>query len=272
MPNMLSKGLLKVLIIFFFLPLAPWLVGAQAHAVGKENVDAINCPILLYHRFGSTVVDSMTITTEVLSSHLEYLKTHGYTIIPLRRLVDAYLRRGPPLPPKSVVITVDDGHISVYTEMLSIVKRNNIPVTLFIYPSAIGNASYAMTWDQLRELEKSGLFDIQSHTYWHPNFKKERKRLRPVEYEKFVDIQLTKSKMVLERKLGITVDMVAWPFGIYDDYLISRAVKAGYIAGFTIEAHHVTSSDRIMKLPRYLLTNTNQGKNFKWIFMNQKGR
>jgi peptidoglycan/xylan/chitin deacetylase (PgdA/CDA1 family) len=171
-----------------------------------------------------------------------------------------------------VVITVDDGHISVYTEMLPIALKYQIPITLFIYPSAIGNASYAMSWDQLRDLRKSGLFDIQAHTYWHPNFKIERKRLSPVEYEKFVDLQMTKTKAVLEKQLGIPADMVAWPFGIYDDYLMARATKAGYLAGFTIEAHHATNSDGIMKLPRYLLTNANRGKEFEWIFMNVKGR
>jgi hypothetical protein len=34
-----------------------------------------------------------------------------------------------------------------------------------------------MTWDQLRTLRNTGLFDIQSHTYWHPNFAIERRRL-----------------------------------------------------------------------------------------------
>lgn len=272
MPNIYSKGLPKILLAFFMLFLPPGLLYGKAPAAGQEEAAAIDCPILLYHRFGPAAVDSMTITTEVLTSHLHYLKTHGYTFIPLRRLVEASLRKGPPLPAKPVVIAVDDGHISVYTEMLPVVKKAGIPVTLFIYPSAISNASYAMTWDQLAELAASGQFDIQSHTYWHPNFNKERKRLAPAEFEKLVDTQLARSKMVLEKKLGSTVDMLAWPFGIYDDYLISRAVEAGYIACFTIEARHVTGADGIMKLPRYLLTNANRGKEFEWIFMSKENR
>ena len=280
MPNIHSKGLLKILSPFFLLFLVAWLAvcnagnAVNAQTAGQENAAAIDCPILLYHRFGPAAVDSMTTTIAVLLSHLHYLKTHGYTVIPLSRLVDAYLGKGAPLPARPVVITVDDGHISVYTEMLPQVTKASIPVTLFIYPSAISNASYAMTWDQLGELRKSGLFDIQSHTYWHPDFRKERKRLGAVEYEyeKFVDMQLTKSKTVLEKKLGITVNMLSWPFGIHDDYLISRAVKAGYTACFTIEAHHATGADGITKLPRYLLTNANRGKEFEWIFMSKESR
>lgn len=192
-------------------------------------------PILLYHRLGPEVADSMTVKTAVFASHLEYLQAHGYTVIPLRRLITYIAGEAPPPPAHSVVITADDGHKSVFTDMFPLVKRYHIPITLFIYPSAISNAKYAMTWQQLREMQDSGLVDIQSHTYWHPNFKKEKKRLAADAYENFVHMQLGKSKEVLEQRLGIHVDMLAWPFGIYDDELIDSARKLGYIAAFTLE-------------------------------------
>jgi len=209
----------------------------------------------------------MTVTTPVFESNLKYLKDNGYTVIPLRQLVDYYLRKGPPPPPRAVVIAADDGHKSVYTIMFPIIKKYRIPVTLFIYPSAISNASYAMTWDQLRELKRSGFFDIQSHSYWHPNFKKEKKRLKPGEYEKFVEMQFKKSKVKLEKELGVNVDMLAWPFGIYDDYLIHKATEAGYVAAFTIERRAVTNLDNVMILPRYLMTNADRGKAFERILL-----
>jgi len=222
-------------------------------------------PVLLYHRFGPTVADSMTITTRVFESHLKYLKDNGYTVIPLRQLVNYDLKKGPLPPPKSVVIVEDDAHKSVYTDMLPLVKKYNIPVTVFVYPSAISNAKYAMTWEQLRALKKTGLFDIQSHTFWHPNFNRDRKKLKPVDFDKFVDIQLRKSKARLEKELGGTIDLLAWPFGIYDDYLISKAVAAGYKAAFTIERHQASSGDSPMKLPRYLMINADQGIAFARI-------
>ncbi len=231
----------------------------------KDNAQAVQVPILLYHRFGLSVADSMTITTPVFESHLKYLKENGYTVIPLRQLVNYYLRKGPPPPPGSVVIVADDGHKSIYTDMLPLVKKYHIPVTLFLYPSAISNASYAMTWDQLREIKKTGLFDLQGHTYWHPNFKKEKKKLPPAEYEKLVDMQFRKSKDKLEKKLDIKVDMLAWPFGIYDEWLADKAAKAGYVAAFTIERRHANGSDNVMMLPRYLLINADKGKAFEKI-------
>jgi peptidoglycan/xylan/chitin deacetylase (PgdA/CDA1 family) len=255
-----------------FLLLAAVLMTATlvqaAQPVLKADPPAVtqgfNVPILLYHRFGPTVADGMTIKTSVFEEHLKYLKSNGYHFIPLRQLVDYYQKKGPAPAPKSVVIVEDDAHKSVYSDMLPLAKKYGVPVTVFVYPSAISNAKYAMTWDQLKTLKKNG-FDIQSHTFWHPNFKKDKRKMSPAEFEKSVTTQLKKSKERLESQLGGTVDMLAWPFGIYDDYLMKRAAEVGYKALFTIEAHHASPRDSVMKMPRYLLINADQGKNFARI-------
>lgn len=225
----------------------------------------VSVPILLYHRFGPTVADGMTITTPVFEAHMKYLHDNGYKVIPLRQLVLWYQGKGPAPAPKSVVIVEDDAHKSVYTDMLPIIRKYRYPVTIFTYPSAISNAKYAMTWDQLRELKKTGLFDIQSHTYWHPNFKKERKKLQPAALDKLVMEQLTKSRRKLEQEVGGPVDLLAWPFGIYDDYLLTKAKEAGYIATFSIERRHATAREKLQILPRYLLINADRDKTFSQL-------
>ena len=229
------------------------------------SADSFRVPILLYHRLGPTVADGMTMTTTVFESHMKYLHDNGYTVIPLRRLIDHYRGKAPAPAPKSVVIVEDDAHKSVYSYMLPIIRKYRYPVTIFCYPSAISNAKYAMTWDQLRDLKKTGLFDVQSHTYWHPNFKREKRKLKPDAYEKLVQTQLSKAKAKLEKETGGSVDMLAWPFGIYDDHLLKKAAEAGYIATFTIERRHATPQDSITKLPRYLLVNADSGKAFSQL-------
>jgi peptidoglycan/xylan/chitin deacetylase (PgdA/CDA1 family) len=236
-------------------------LGGIADAADNE----VSVPILVYHRFGPTVADSMTVTTAVFEAQLKWLKDNGYTVIPLRQLVNYLRGEGPPPPPRSVVITADDGHKTVYTELLPIVRRHHLPVTLFIYPSAISNASYAMTWQQLQDLKQTGLFDLQSHTFWHPNFKQEKRKLTPEACQKLVDTQLQKSKAVLEKKLGGQVDLLAWPFGIYDDGLEKEARKAGYVAAFSIDRHLAGKGDEIMALPRYLMANGDGTKGFAAI-------
>jgi hypothetical protein len=110
-----------------------------------------------------------------------------------------------------------------------------------------------MTWNQLREMKETGLLDFQSHTFWHPNFKEERKRLKPAEYEDFVEKQLKKSRERLQREFDVKVDMLAWPFGIYDEWLIRKVIEAGYVAGFTMDRRHTSPSENMMALPRYLI-------------------
>jgi len=242
-----------------------WMaLGFYLAAWAEEQVAV---PVLCYHRFGPKAADGMTVTTQVFAAQMQWLRDNGYTIIPLRTLVNYLKGEGPAPPAKSVVITVDDGHKTVYTEMQPIVKKYKMPVTLFLYPSCISNpkAPYAMSWEQIKELQQTGLFDMQGHTFWHPNFKKEKKKLKPEEYTKLVQTQLVKSKNVLEKKLGTKVDLLAWPFGIYDDYLESEAQKAGYVMTFSIDRRHASKAEKLIEQPRYLMVNGDGVKGFAAI-------
>ena len=195
----------------------------------------------------------------MFEDQLNFLRNHGYKVVPLSDVVN-FLKRRSMLPPRAVAITVDDGHYSVYTQMKPVVEKYHIPVTLFIYPSAISNASYAMTWEQLAELKATGLFEVESHTYSHPNFHVEKRRLSAAGYEKLVKLQLYKPREVLESRLGETVNLIAWPFGIYDSELISAAQKAGYVAAFTIERRKVSQQDDLMAIPRFIICDSDVGK------------
>jgi peptidoglycan/xylan/chitin deacetylase (PgdA/CDA1 family) len=237
-------------------------LAALTHVSTARGPEPARVPILVYHRFGPVVSDSMTVRTSTFQWQLEYLREHRYTVIPLRVLIDSLLHPSPPLPSHSVVITADDGHESVFTDMLPVVQENAIPVTLFIYPSAISNASYAMTWAQLDALRDTGLFDIQSHTYWHPNFSVEKRRLTPAAYRAFATKQFCSSKDVLREKLGVKADLLAWPFGIHDDELEDLARECGYIAAFTLERRSAGMDARLMALPRFLMTDGAMGASF----------
>ena len=125
--------------------------------------------------------------------------------------------------------------------------------------------SYALTWAQLAEMKASGLVDVQSHTFWHPNFNIERRRLAPDAYARFVDYQFTRSKEILEQRLGGRVDLLAWPFGIYDADLMHRADAAGYAAAFSIERRPVTRNEKLMALPRYIVIDADRGARFETL-------
>lgn len=235
---------------------------AAAAAETRAMTAGGNVSILAYHRFGPVVRDSMTVRVSTFVRQLQYLHEQHYRVVSLSSVV-AHLRgEGPAPPPCSVVITVDDGHESVLSDMLPIIRMYRIPVTLFVYPSAISNASYAMSWRQLETLRDSGLVDIQSHTYWHPNFATEKRRLSPDAYREFATMQVCKPREVLRERLGVRPDILAWPFGIHDEELSSIALGCGYVAGVTLGARLVKATDHVMALPRFLVTDTAVGRRF----------
>ena len=255
---MKQKG--RFQLVFALLPLCLSAITTIAIAEPASE-SATSATILVYHRFGPAVADSMTVRTPVFASQLKYLHDNGYTVVPLRDVVNFAAAHGE-LPPRAVAITADDGHRTVFSDMAPLIEHYRIPVTLFIYPSAISNASYALTWEQLAELKATGLFSVESHTYWHPNFRIEKRRLSTEDYWKLVDSQLNKSRQILERRLGGHVTMLSWPFGIFDDELIAAATKSGYVAAFSIERRKVSRGDNLMALPRFIVTDGDIGQRF----------
>lgn len=213
-----------------------------------EHVDGGGA-ILVYHRFGPTA-GSTTVSDAALDEQVAWLAAH-VRVAPLRSVLDALGKGATASDRPCVAITADDGHQSIYTDLYPRILRYRLPVTLFIYPSAIADAAYALTWPELTEMVASGLVDVQSHTYWHPNFNQEKARRTPADYKAFVDTQLVRSKMVLETRIGRPVDLLAWPFAIYDRELETAAVKAGYMAGFILGNRAVRAGTDRMALPRF---------------------
>lgn len=227
--------------------------------------NSLNIPIILYHNLNPTVPGSMTITPQKFEANLKLLQDHGFTFIPLKQAVEYLQGKRDTLPQRPVVLTADDGWESIYTYMYPITKKLNIPTTLFIYPASISSGNHYLSWDQLKELQKSGLFDIQSHTYSHPNFKVAKRQLSPSTYEQFVQKELFTSKKILEDNIGVKVTLLAWPFGIYNDYLENEAKKAGYVMAFTIGYHTANRSFKPMEQPRFMIVDKLDDQTFKII-------
>lgn len=186
----------------------------------ESAIKAQKIPVLVYHRFNSAIPGLTTVRTSTLESQLEWFEDHHYQILPLRTVIDKLRIIGDRPGTQMVAITIDDGHRSVYTEMFPLILKHHIPVTLFVYPSAISKASYALTWEQIREMKESGLVDVQSHTLWHPNFREERARLSNTEYEALVDKQLATSRLVLSSRVGGAIESLAWP--LWNPRFVSR--------------------------------------------------
>lgn len=239
---------------------------------GRLLLQAQATPILAYHRFDPSLPGPTTVRTSTFESQLTWLNDHHYRVLPLHAVVERLRIHDSQTVALAVAITVDDGHRSVYTELFPIVLKHNIPVTLFIYPSAISNASYALTWEQLRQMQESGLVDIQSHTFWHPNFHKERARLSDVEYRAFVAVQLTHSRKILQDRLGKPVNALAWPYGIYDPDLEEAAHQAGYEAAFAYGGGAARGGCDLFAIPRIPVSDSDTGAKLSRLLIEPKSK
>lgn len=220
-------------------------------------------PILAYHNMDPVKKGSMTVSTARFTEQMAYLKNNGYTVIPLKEAVQYLQGKIASIPAKPVVITADDGREAVYKYMMPIIQKYHYPVTLFIFPSVISHAPWALTWEQLKTLQNTGLFDIQDHTYSHPNFKQEKRHLSPTAFAKAVHYELVTSKNVLDQRLGTQVTLLAWPFGIYNMEVENAAANAGYTMAFSIDYRCATKSDKPMAVPRYMILQTQSMNLFK---------
>lgn len=225
--------------------------------------------VLTYHRFDPTAFGPTEVTDSVFEEQLRFLVSHHVRVGTLRQLFDSMRAdtpdTEPPAPPPCVVITADDGHRSVYTHMLPLIRRYRIPVTLFIYPAGISHGPQELTWEELQELKANGLVEIQAHSLTHPNFRSEENLRGADDYRDFVARELELSKAQLQARLGIQVDMMAWPYGIHDTELEQAAERAGYRAAFAISPRLVKPGEDMFALPRTVITEADRGARFAAI-------
>jgi hypothetical protein len=86
-------------------------------------------PILCYHRFG-VKTSKLNVTPAAFEQQMEWLARNGYTVVTFARLA-RFLEGKEALPPKSVVITIDDGYRSSYEIAYPILKKFGFPATVF---------------------------------------------------------------------------------------------------------------------------------------------
>jgi peptidoglycan/xylan/chitin deacetylase (PgdA/CDA1 family) len=220
-------------------------------------------PVLTYHRFDPSVAKATTVVTDaVFIRQMEYLAAHDIHVVTLKAALEAI--HGGKSVGSAVVLTADDGWRTVYTDMFPIIRRMNLPVTLFINPPMIGGGAF-LTWPMIEDMMKSGLVDVQAHTMTHPNFNTERARRDPAGYATFVAHELEGSRPPIAQHLALPADELAWPFGIHDVTLEAAAAKAGYTTAFALGSRAMAPGDPDFALPRYQVYDTDNDTKFGWI-------
>jgi peptidoglycan/xylan/chitin deacetylase (PgdA/CDA1 family) len=224
---------------------------------------AFRTPILCFHQFGEHVDGTLMVSRATLEAQLRLMVDRGISVVPTRRLVDRWYGKGPPYPERSCAVTIDDGYKSIHSIFFPLAVKYRVPATIFIYPSAISVLPFALTWEQLAEMTASGLIDVQSHSYTHPNLHLEEHRLSGASFDQFLRRELDLSRRVIESRLGRPCDQLAWPYGVSDADLRQDARQAGYVAGFGIARRPASQDDDVMALPRSIVTERNRDASFE---------
>ena len=178
----------------------------------------------------------------VFAQHLRWLRAHC-EIVPFNVVVDAARSRRPGRP--VVAITFDDGYADHYDAAFPLLRRYGLRATFFVTAGLLEKDQRVMKqfregvrpleWGQAREMRRAGM-DFGTHTYSHPNLS----RLDPAA----VEDELSRSKLILEERLGDAVTTMAYPFGIprrhftRETMAIASAVGYRYAGAITFRAVH----------------------------------
>lgn len=201
--------------------------------VRSDGVQTVT--VLCYHRLAASP-SRMAITAAAFEAQLQWLASAGYRVVTLADLA-AFLQGARALPRQSVVITFDDGYESVYRQAYPLLKRYGMPATLFIYSDFIGSRS-ALTWPQMREMQASGLIDIQSHSKSHLDLTERLAGEGEAAYRARIEREFKVPRGYIERSLGEpghAVRYFAYPYGAANETVLRLLPATGHELGLTVD-------------------------------------
>ena len=243
----------------------------------REIIQKNKVTILLFH----------DIKTDATARNFAYLMKH-YNIIPLERFIDtATGKKKEILPPKSLIITFDDGHIGNY-KLLPIIKKFNIPITIFLCAAVVGtnrhfwfkeskNIENRSVLKKVSSIERRAILrkigfeqdkdypephalskeqikemrnyvNFQSHTLFHP--------FLPLCDNSEAKEEISFSKTKLENDFGLTINAISYPNGDYGKREIKYAKEGGYVCGITVDYGCNTLDSDMFRLKRLSVNDT----------------
>lgn len=219
--------------LFVFLTLAGVL------SVWPGNVPA-QFRVLLYHAH-----PNMYFTESLYRSHLEFLKQNDYHTVTPDMFLD-WLEHEHPLPIRPLLISFDDNYIDVYLIAYPLMREFGFRGVNFTITNSVGldwGTIRYCDWNQIREMDTAGVFLSESHTQSHPQL--------PALSEADQRKQISGSRTSLTTELGRSCDYIAYPYGEYNDSVLSLCVEAGYRAGFAVEGglnYHTTPLFQLQRI------------------------
>jgi peptidoglycan/xylan/chitin deacetylase (PgdA/CDA1 family) len=224
--------------------------GVLGLVTGRIPVRGHGAVVLCYHDIGTDPENRTEyyLAPELLRAHIEWLRSWGFTVVPLAEIVDRLIA-GRDLD-GLVAVTFDDALLGVGTEAVRVLEALQAPATVFVVSETLGTeppfwsgAARTLTASELRAVTASGLVRLASHTAHHVELPTADPETRALE--------LAMSRATLEEIGRAPVDLFAYPSGRSDQASAAAVRAAGYRAAFTFTFGRVTPSTDPFAIPRF---------------------
>ena len=193
----------------------------------------------MYHRFEENKYPSTNIKNEIFKKHLEEIDKLNIDFINFKKFKKIIKNN---IDKNYLLLTIDDGFLSFYENAWPVLKRKNIPFLLFVSTREVGKYGY-MTWDQIREIESSGLGFIGNHSHSHDY-------LIDWDNDK-IKSDLKESINIFKKELGYSPKFFSYPFGEYSTNL--KKIVSGLNFEFAFGQHSgvIDTTKDFLELPRF---------------------
>lgn len=217
-----------------------WLLSLLPRAEGKPS-------ILMYHSVGKNT-EEFTISPQAFERQLRYLTSHAYTILPLRTLIER-VAHGDEVR-LCIALTFDDGYEDMYEVVFPLIQKMHIPISIFLstgqvgraFPTSSGSTLPMLTWEQIREMNSSGLVEFLPHGRMH--------HALPALSAAEMKEEIMGSVDDLERQLGSASRIYAYAKGKYNAETLRILSEESFLAGVTVRPGYVSASTSMLELPR----------------------
>lgn len=213
------------------IPSATWVYNEPGQVVA---------PILLYHHVsGDKYRSRYYVSVPDFQAQMQALYDGGYTAVTISQLLDALIE-GAELPEKPIVITFDDGHMSVYENAFPIMESFGFPGVFYIVANRINNSDGFVDIEKITEMISAG-WEIGSHGYTHADV-----TLNP----DAAYFEIAQSRVALEQALSTDIKTFAYPFGKIDPVSAQKVSQYGYRAGMGLGTKIIHRFDTLLYMHR----------------------
>lgn len=231
------------------------------YAVDKILMRKNNLFILCYHSI-STDDWFYSVSFTEFKAQIEYLKKSGYQFVTLDDVYN-HVTGVKQISSPSVALTIDDGY-SDNLDLIEYFNQEKITPVLFLITDKdqvnreeLATDKKLLTDNEVKKIKKSK-WEIGVHSSSHSN-------LSRLSREKLV-AEITESKKVLEKIINEQVNYFAYPFGSYNNGVLSKVKSAGYKMAMTMDDGTIGKGTDLFRIPRIGVNNTHSLNEFKTIF------